>query len=167
VACAVPVRGRLIGPECLSKVLVDLPLPLPVPEPVPARGDRLALAGFGMLVVLSMLPWSRFGDSRRYFGAWAPHWSLGAALAGVAGVLVVLFGRYRSVDPRLETATYGGLALVAGVAAFLSHRKPPLLAEPTVWPWFAVAAAAVVLLGALVKLAALMRARRPARSTGL
>src|SRR5467141_1795536 len=91
LACAVPVRGRVIGPECLSKVLVDAP-PLPhLPAPVPVAGSRLALAGFAMLVVASVFPWSRFGDSSRYFGAWTPHWSLVAVVAGVLGLLLLLF----------------------------------------------------------------------------
>ena len=160
VSCAVPVRGRLIGPECLSKVLVDPP-PQPPPVPIAPSGERLALLGFGLLVITSVFPWSRFGDSSNYFGAWAPHWSLAAAVAGVLGVLLVVVGRSRPVDPRLETTAHAVLAVVAAGAASLFHRNPPLLAESTAWPLFAVAAALIALMGALTTFVALLRARRP------
>jgi hypothetical protein len=162
LGCAVPVRGRVIGPECLSKVLVDAP-PLPhVPDPIPARGGRLALVGFGVVVITSVFPWSRLGDSSGYFGAWAPHWSLVAIGAAVLGLLLILVDRFRPADPRVGTASLFLLAIVAGAAAFLHHRHPPLLAVSTIWPWFAVAGAGVAILGAITNTIALLKARRPA-----
>jgi hypothetical protein len=53
------------------------------------------------------------------------------------------------------------LAIVAGTAAFLHHRHPPLLAVPTIWPWFAVAGAGVAILGATMNTIALVKALRP------
>jgi hypothetical protein len=161
IACAVPVRGQVIGPECLSTVLVDPPPVQHLPLPIPSGGDRLTLLGFGALVFVSVLPWSRVGAGAGFFGAWTPHWSLVAALAGVLGAVSILAWRYRPIDPRVEVAVSAILAIVAASAAYLHHRHPLLRGEYTVWPWFAVASAGLAILGALVKLAALIRARRP------
>jgi hypothetical protein len=121
----------------------------------------LALLGFGLVVVLSALPWSRFGDSSRFFGAWTVHWSLLAAVGSLGGLAAALVGRYRSIDPRLETAAYAVFAVVMGAGAVLHYAHPPLLSDSTVWPLVAVLAAALALLGALVKLSALLRVGRP------
>jgi hypothetical protein len=163
ITCAVPVRGRLIGPECLPEILEDVVSAQPLAHPVRPTGDRLALLGFGLVMVLSALPWSRFGDSPRYFGAWAVHWSLLAAAGGLGGLATVLIGRYRSIDPRLETAAYALFAIVIGVGGALQYLHPPLLSDSTVWPLVAVIAAALALLGAMVKLAALRSVGRPPR----
>jgi hypothetical protein len=161
IACAVPVRGQVIGPECLSTVLVDPPPVHRLPVPIPTAGDRLTLLGFAALVFVSVLPWSRVGDGSGFLGAWTPHWSLVAALAGVLGVASILVWRYRPIDPRVEAAVSGVLAIVAAAAAYLHHRHPLLRGEYTVWPWFAVASAGVAMLGVLVKVSALLRALRP------
>lgn len=160
LACAIPVRGRLIGPECVASVVTDAP-PLEAPAiPVTPRGDRLALVGFSLAVLVSAFPWSRFGDSSRFFGAWTPHWSMVAALAAVAGLLFTLVARVRTFDPRLKAAAYGGLGLVVSVASFIQHRHPPLLTEATSWPWLAVLGGALALLGAFRKVAARAGPRR-------
>jgi len=113
-----------------------------------------------MVVVLSAFPWSRFGDSSRYFGAWTLHWSLLAAVAGFGGLAAALIGRYRSIDPRVETAVFAFFAIVVAVAAMLHYRHPPLLSDATIWPLLAVAAAALAAAGAAVKLFALLSIRR-------
>ena len=161
IACAVPVRGRLIGPECLSTILEDVPPPQPVLPSGRPSGDFLALIGFALVVLLSAFPWSRFGDGSRFFGAWSFHWSLLAALAGMGGFVVAMVARYRTLDPRLETAVFGLAAVIVAVAAMLHYRRPPLLSDSTIWPLFAVVAAALALAGAVVKLFALLSVRRP------
>jgi hypothetical protein len=160
IACAVPVRGRLLGPECLSTILEDVSAPQPPSGSVHPSGNRLALVGFAMVVALSAFPWSRFGDSSRYFGAWSLHWSLLAAVAGLGGLAAALIGRYRSIDPRVETAAFAFFAVVVAVAAVLHYRRPPLLSDATIWPLLAVAAAALAAAGAAVKLFALHSIRR-------
>src|SRR5439155_12398399 len=75
LACAVPVRGAPVGPECLPKVLDDAQPGPPPTAPVLPRSDVLAIGGFALVLVMSILPWSRFGDQSRLFGAWTPHWS--------------------------------------------------------------------------------------------
>jgi hypothetical protein len=159
----VPVLGKVIGPECLSKVLVDAPPPPDIPDPTQPRGTWLALAGFAVVLIASVFPWSHLGDSSGYLGAWAPHWSLVAIGAAALGLLVIIVDRFRPTDPRVGAASMFLLAIVAGVAAFLHHSHPPLLAVSSRWPWLAIAGAGVAVLGAFINAIALVKARRPPR----
>src|SRR6476661_9740002 len=49
IACAIPVRGSVVGQECLSEVLEDPP-PAPDPPGPPPRARAIALAGFILVV---------------------------------------------------------------------------------------------------------------------
>jgi hypothetical protein len=160
IACAVPVRGTIVGPECLAAVLDRAPDPLPVPPPISPMGDWLARVGFGLVVALSILPWSRVGEGARVLGAWAVNWSLLAAVGALAGLAVTLFARYRSVDPRLTASAYAILAMSVALGALLHVVRPPLLSEASVWPVFALVGAAVALLGGVLKARALRAAGR-------
>jgi len=160
IACAVPVRGTIVGPECLAAVLDRAPDPLPVPPPISPMGDWLARVGFGLVVALSILPWSRVGEGARVLGAWGVNWSLLAAVGALAGLAVALFARYRSVDPRLTTSAYAILAMSVALGALLHLFRPPLLSEASVSPVFALVGAAVALLGAVMKARALRAAGR-------
>ena len=148
IGCAVPVRGRVIGPECLGSVLENAPPPSPPPLAVERRGDWLAIAGFGLVTVLSIFPWSRFGDSSHLFGAWSLHWSLVATVAAVVGLGFGLFVRRRPTDALTEACVYGGLGLIVAGAALLHHHHPPPLAAGSDVPWLAVAGGALALVGA-------------------
>jgi hypothetical protein len=161
VACAVPVRGDVIGPECLTSVLEEVPPPASVPAPLPPHGDWLTRAGFGLVVILSVFPWSRFGEGSRFLGAWTLHWSLLAALAGAAGLGVAFLVRRRPLDARVEIAAIALLATLVAVGALLHHFHPPLLSVPSASPLLAVAGAGLALLGAAFKVKALVEARRP------
>ncbi len=160
VACAIPVRGAIVGRECLPAVLEDAPPAERVPNPIRPRGGKVALVGFALAAVVTLLPWSRFGDSSRYLGAWTLHWSLIAALAGVGGLAFAVFVRYRPLDPRIEAAAYGLLGLVVSVAAAIQHRHPPILSEATYWPWVAVLGGMLAILGAVLRTTAVLEARR-------
>jgi hypothetical protein len=118
------------------------------------------MVGFALVVILSVLPWSRFGDSSRYFGAWTFHWSLIAVVGGLGGLAVAVIGRYLSIDPRVEGSVYAVLAVVVAAAAILHYRHPPLLSDSTAWPLVAVVAAAVAGVGAALKWSALLSIRR-------
>lgn len=150
----------MVGRECLSTILEDAPPQEGIPSPVRPVGGRLALAGFAVVVAVSALPWSRFGDSSRYFGAWTPHWSVIAALAGVIGLTFSLFVRRRPLDPRVEAAVYAFLGVVIVVAAVIQHRRPPILSEATFWPWVAVLGGSLAVLGGVRKIKAVLEARR-------
>jgi hypothetical protein len=160
VACAVPVRGTIVGPECLAAVLESPPDSLRVPPPVSPVGDWLARAGFGLVVALSLLPWSRFGEGSRILGAWAVNWSLLAAVGAIGGLGLASFARYRPVDPRLTASAYAILALSVALGALLHLFRPPLLSEASASPGLALVGSALALLGAVLKARALLTAGR-------
>ena len=84
LSCATPVRGGLVGPECLATVLDEAPPPSLRERPLhPGIGGRLAILGFALVVLLTLFPWShgRSSGSSGYLAAWTLHWSLIAALA--------------------------------------------------------------------------------------
>ena len=161
LTCATPVRGDLVGPECLSAVLDEIPPPAPVPIRVPAAANWLVMGGFGLIVVLSIFPWSRYGDSSGYLEAWGVHWSLLAVAAGLAGFAAALWLARRPADPRIETALYAGLAVVVAIAAVLHLRRPPPLSASGVAPLIAIVAALIALAGAVMRFRALRAATRP------
>jgi hypothetical protein len=160
VACATPVRGAIVGRECLAAVLEDAPAADPAPNPIRPRGGKLALGGFAIVVLSSLFPWSRFGEGSRYLGAWTPHWSLIAALAGVLGLVFAVYVLRRPLDPRLEAMPHGILGLLIVIAAAIQHRHPPILSEATFWPWVAVLGGALAVLGSALKVTAVLQARR-------
>jgi ABC-type Fe3+-siderophore transport system permease subunit len=147
LACSTPVRGQNFGTECLADVLgpdaVEATDPM---RPSPDRRIRtFAFAAFGLAVLASALPWSRFGPGSDAFGAWtrSGHWSLVAALAAIAGLALTgarLLARLR--DPAWDVAIAGLGALVV-VASLLAVLFPPAFSRPWLGPWFAVAAGAV------------------------
>jgi hypothetical protein len=159
VACAVPVRGTMIGPECLATVLERVPPPVRAPAPV-SRGDWLAGVGFGLVLAFTLLPWSKVGEGSRVFGGWASNWSLLAAAAGLGGLVFALLLRYRPLDPRIVAAAYAVLAALVVAGAMLHIWRPPLLSEASAAPLLAVAGATLSLTGAAVKGRALGAAPR-------
>ena len=160
LTCATPVRGDLVGPECLSAVLDEIPPPEPVPIRVPAAANWLVMGGFGLVVVLSIFPWSQYGDSSGYFEAWTLHWSLLAVAVGLAGFAAALWLARHPADLRIETALYSGLAVVVATAAVLHLRRPPPLSVSAVAPLLAILAALIALAGALIRFRALRAATR-------
>lgn len=160
LACAVPVRGRVIGPECLASVVEDADPAPPSPLVVRAGGDRLAIAGFGLVTVLSFFPWSRFGDSSHFLGAWSLHWSLVAAAAGVVGLLFAGYARRRPWEPLLEAVVYAGLGIIVAGASLLHRHYPPPLTAGSAVPWLAVIGGTLAVVGGALKGAVLLRAGR-------
>ena len=143
LTCAVPVRGSVVGIECLPQPLgVDL---APVPR---ARGSSTLQLVAGAALLLSLvataLPWSRFGVGSGAFGAWdqPPRWSSLTAVAAVLGCLA--WGLRRMLLPAgkaMDTAIafLGGLG---SLGAILSIWHPPAFTRPWIGPWIAVVAAA-------------------------
>jgi hypothetical protein len=146
------VRGRLIGPECLGTVLGEPPPTTAPAAPGRPRGTLVGISGFAGIILLSIVPWSRFGDSSHPFGAWSRHWSLLALLAALVGLGLALAA---SRLPDLRTAEPIAavvLAIVAVAASVLHAVHPPPLSVATLVPWLAAA------LGCLALWAATMRA---------
>lgn len=161
VACATPVRGRLIGAECISAILEDVPRVERLPPPIPRRGDLLAGIGFLLALLVSALPWSR-GEFSGLFGAWSVNWSGLAVLASAAGVVVATLAWFRRWRPAWSAGLYAALAVGVGGGAILHVVTPPLLSDPSPVPALAVIGAAVALAGGLLKSTDVMRARHPA-----
>lgn len=142
LACSTPVRGETYGSECLSTVLgSDAP---PAVEPHEVRPDRatraVALAAFGAAVLATTLPWSRFGPGSGAFGAWtrAGRWSLLAAAAAVAGLIVAIVSLRRTQPSRPRDLACAILGGSVAVAATLSVLLPPAFSRPWLGPWVAI-----------------------------
>jgi hypothetical protein len=145
LACAIPVRGRALGSECLAAALgPDAPLLELVGREPGTTARRIARASFGLAVVATLLPWSRFGPGSEPFGAWAavPRWSMLAAVAAVAGLLLSVLGRWSPIPPHARdlAMSVAGAVVVAGSALALAN--PPAFTSPWLGPWVALLAGA-------------------------
>jgi hypothetical protein len=160
LTCAVPVRGALIGRECLATVLEDAPPPVPAPLPALPGGEGLAITGFALVLVLSALPWSRFGSDSGPLGAWSRHWSLLGLLAALAGLAFATVAWRHPRHPVLEAAGYAIFGSLAAAGCFLHHIHPPPLSASSGVPLIAVAGAILAGAAAAKKAMAVLRLRR-------
>ncbi len=146
VECAVPVRGRVMGVECLSEVLgedvaVVAPLSAWRRRAIRSRAD----AGIGALIAVAalatLLPWTRFGTGSGFGGAWAfeQRWSIVAAFAAVAGLAGWLLLGSRPAASRIVSIASGSIIVAGSVMAILN---PPPFTKPALAPWIALAAGA-------------------------
>lgn len=152
VDCAVPVRGRILGPECVPASPGEAPGP---DSPAPGRvARRPGLAGvgatFAICVALTALPWTRFGHASGPFDAWRwPRWSLMAAVAAVVGLAVWAFQWWRPrMTDRAALLVLASLAAVTTLGGLLAGLVPAPLTKPTWVPWVVAAIGAVAALAA-------------------
>ena len=143
LSCAVPVRGRVLGPECLAEGLGDPALTAP-PEPgrsVP--GATWALAGAALAVLATVGPWTRAGTGARVLGAWVPNvrWSMVAAVASLALLAAGLWFRSSGSDVARALVAVGGLLVVA--ASVLAIVFPPTFQVASWGPWVAALGGAI------------------------
>ena len=139
IACAIPVRGTVLGSECL---------PADVAAGAGTTADRRPpmpgwwLGTGGCLLVLlgsTAFPWTGFGDASGWFGAWGLplRWSsLVAITAALAEVIWIVRRRPGRIAPWLVAA----LALLAAAGAALAILNPPPFTEASAAPWVALAA---------------------------
>lgn len=142
LTCSTPVRGEAYGTECLPEILgPDAPHPT---ESTVHRPDRvirmLTQLAFGLAVLATALPWSRFGPGSGAFGAWTRSglWSLVAGSAAIAG-LVLAAARWRRVRDMRWDVVLATLGALVAVASLLSVLFPPPFSRPWLGPWFAFA----------------------------
>jgi hypothetical protein len=154
LTCAIPVRGLLVGQECLPSFVDDAPALDAQPSPTSRSGDAQAILGFAVVLVASVLPWARFNDPR-IFGAWSWGWPGLAPGAALGGVVAVILWRRRPLDARLEAGCLALLSLLAGAGAILYRVRPPLLDGSSLAPLLALLGAVIALVGAMRKAAAL------------
>jgi len=132
ITCAVPVRGRVLGPGCVAAELGDPALVAP-PD---TEADRTWVAVAGALVALAgtAAPWTRTGAGGRLFGAWVMNvrWSTIAAVAAVFLLSVAWRSRRRG---DAATAFVGPIATVVVAAAALAIAYPPTFQTASWGPW--------------------------------
>ena len=146
VECAVPVRGRVLGIECLSEVLgEDTPATPPIRTWRRNRSpiDRATGAFLVVAVLVTLLPWTRFSTGSGFAGAWAtdPRWSMLAACAAVLA-LVAWLGLGRRVMVARTVAILGGAVIATG--SLLAALNPPPFTKPALAPWIALVAGVLV-----------------------
>lgn len=150
LACAIPVRGRVLGVECLP----DDAGPAGEQNAPPGRSGRAAaLAGLGSLAALAttLFPWTRFGTGSGALGAWGTgRWSLLAALASVACLFAWVIARMRSSAPgRTANLVLTGAAFGVVVGSGLSIMNGPPFTKPAATPWLCLGAGCLALAGAV------------------
>jgi hypothetical protein len=153
LACAVPVRGRVLGAECLEEALgPGLPadvLPIAMRWTLPWAIVGMA---FAVAVGATLLPWTRFGEASGPFGGWGrtAGWSLLAGVAAALGLVVWLLMRGLRIRPHPPWAIVEsvlGAAVAAG--ATLATLNPPPFTRPWLGPWIALPAGLVACAAAL------------------
>jgi hypothetical protein len=147
IACAVPVRGAVLGPECLPPDVAAEAFAEPDRAPMP-RGWGVIGVALTVLTGSTVFPWTHFGLASGWFGAWGlpPRWSLVAAVAGVLALAVWVTHRQPG---RGASGTVALLSIAAGVAAELAILNPPPFTKATFAPWVAVGSAAIAAVVAL------------------
>jgi hypothetical protein len=150
LACAVPVRGRVLGPECLAAELGDPGL---TTSPTPERsvaGSWVAVAGAVLAMVATVGPWTRTGAGDRLFGAWVPsvRWSMAAAVAAIVLLASAWWFRAHGSRPASVLVILAGVGV--SVAAALSIAFPPTFQAASWGPWAAAVGGAIGASGAIV-----------------
>ena len=142
--CAIPVRGKVLGVECLPEPLGG--------RATPARGapsssplDLVAGAALALSLVATLLPWSRFGVGSGAFGAWdhAPRWASLAAGGAVLGCLAWGARRVLLPSSRVIDRAIAVLGAMVGAGATLTILYPPAFTRTWIGPWVALVAGAV------------------------
>lgn len=162
LSCAVPVRGQVLGAECLPEPFgADVPT-----APRPGSTPLQLVAGGGLVLALlgTFLPWSRSGFASGAFGAWGQpaRWATLTVVAVVLGIVAwgvrrALLQAPRFLDPVI--AVLGGLA---SAGALLSMWHPPAFARTWIGPWVAFAGGAIACASTIVELRTRPRASIPA-----
>jgi hypothetical protein len=150
----------VIGPECLAEELGDPQLTVP-PETVTAVPRSMAaVAGAVAAVVATIGPWTRTGAGDRVLGAWVPsvRWSMIAALAAVALLVVAWWFRARGTRTLATLVIVAGAAVASGSA--LAIAFPPTFQEASWGPWVGAVGGAVAAAGAVASLAGERRPRQ-------
>jgi hypothetical protein len=151
VECAVPVRGRVLGSECLADVLGDDLAVSTTPGPwrrMRSTPDRLTGAFLAVAALATLLPWTRFSTGSGFAGGWAfdLRWSMLAAGGATTGLGVWLRAADRPSVARIAAIVCGAAVSAGSLFAILN---PPPFTKPALAPWIAlVSGAGALVLGA-------------------
>ena len=160
LACAVPVRGRVLGPECLADELGDPAISTP-PEPErTVAGSWVAFSGAVLALLATAGPWTRTGAGDRLLGAWVPsvRWSMVAAVAATALLPAAWWFRTHPGRGGAILMAVGGTAVA--VAAALAIAFPPTFQAASWGPWVAAVGGAIAVAGAVTNIVAEPRPRQ-------
>jgi hypothetical protein len=149
MTCAVPVRGRVLGPECLGSELGE-PAVTTVPEPDRAlAGSWVAVAGAVLALVATAGLWTRTGAGDRLLGAWVPslRWSMVAALAAAFLLPAAWWFRARGTRTGAALVILGGTTVA--VASVLAIAFPPTFQVASWGPWVAATGGSIAVGGAI------------------
>lgn len=152
LACAVPVRGRVLGPECLATELGDPAITTP-PEPDRAvAGSWVAVVGAALALLATVGPWTRTGAGDRLFGAWVPsiRWSMVAVVAAAALLPAAWWFRSHPARAGSILVIVGGTAIA--VASALAIAFPPTFQAASWGPWVAALGGTIAVAGAIAGL---------------
>ena len=142
LSCTVPVRGGTVGHECLTVALGPDAPTSEAPRRAPGWIVRwMTVGAFGLALLATALPWSRFGTGSGAFGAWGdePRWSVLAAVASVGAFAASVVLRARpSSSWAAAVVALGGAVAAASVLAIV---LPPAFTAPWLGPYVAAAAA--------------------------
>jgi hypothetical protein len=146
IICAVPVRGRILGPGCVAAELGDPALV--APTDAGAGVPWAAVAGALVALAGTAGPWTRTGAGDRLLGAWVPdvRWSMIAAIAAVALLAMAWWSRRRDPSGRVLVGALGAVVLLASVLAIVF---PPTFQAASWGPWVTVAGALIAMASAL------------------
>ena len=138
VACAVPVRGHVFGPECVADELGDPDLLVPTEPDRPRPEAWVAVAGAVLALVGTIGPWTRTGAGARVLGAWVPsvRWSMAAAVSAV--VLAVAVWRLAVGNGRRAAWPVIVAGTIVAVASVLAIAFPPTFQAASWGPWIGV-----------------------------
>jgi hypothetical protein len=143
LACAVPVRGRVLCAECARRVVGE-----PVRGPAPSRSlgsrvpDLAAAILLGTALLATLLPWDRFGNLTGMLSAWRLRpdpWPLLAALMLLLATIaagVVLLRRWPAIL-RYSTLAYTAMGAAAGLAVLVALLRAPDFTSHTPAPYVA------------------------------
>jgi hypothetical protein len=160
LACAVPVRGRVLGPECLATELGDPAITTP-PEPDRAvAGSWVAFSGAVLALLATVGPWTRTGAGNRLLGAWVPsvRWSMVAAVAATALLPAAWWFRTHPGRPRAILVVLGGTAVA--LASALAIAFPPTFQTASWGPWVAAIGGTIAVAGAVANIVVEPRPRQ-------
>ncbi|MBA3363563.1 MAG: B-box zinc finger protein [Actinobacteria bacterium] len=149
MTCAVPVRGRVLGPECLAAELGDPAITTP-PEPDRTLvGSWMAVAGAALALFATAAPWTRTGAGDRMFGAWVPsfRWSMVAAVAAAVLLPAVWWFHRHGARSGAMVAIVGGAGVA--VASALAIAFPPTFQVASWGSWVAALGGTIVVAGGL------------------
>jgi hypothetical protein len=139
LVCATPVRGRTLGVECLAEAIGPGLASAATPPEEPARFAWLLIgAAFGVAMIATLLPWTRFGEGSGPFGAWgrAAQWSLVAAIGAAFGLIVwLLMSRARTQPLLLWLVVEAALGAAVALGSVLAAVRPPPFTRPWLGPW--------------------------------